>query len=58
MRVRVEHLDNAFGIGTRRPRLSWQLPSGAARQDSYEIEVDGTSYGVTVSPDNVLVSAD
>jgi alpha-L-rhamnosidase len=56
MRVRVEHLDTAFGIGLDRPRLSWQLPPGTQRQDAYELEVDGTSYGVVGSADSVLVA--
>lgn len=56
MRVRVEHLDDALGIGVRRPRLSWRLPAGTTRQDSYEIEVDGASYGVVDSEDTVLVA--
>ncbi|SDT78572.1 family 78 glycoside hydrolase catalytic domain [Actinoplanes derwentensis] len=35
--TRVEHLDHAFGIGERRPRLSWRLPPEAARQLAYQI---------------------
>lgn len=57
MRIRVEHLDHAaqaVGIGTRTPRLSWQLPSGTRAQDSYELEIDGTSYGVVSSAETVL----
>ena len=37
MRVRVEHLEQPLGIGDRRPRLSWQLPDGAAEQVAYEL---------------------
>lgn len=55
MRVRVEHLESPVGIGDREPRLSWLLPADAVAQDAYEIEVDGTSYGVVESDDNVLV---
>ena len=40
MHIRVEHLDNAFGIAERRPRLSWQLPAGATTQDAYELALD------------------
>ncbi|MBA2955284.1 family 78 glycoside hydrolase catalytic domain [Nocardioides sp. MAH-18] len=57
MRVRVEHLDTAFGIGARRPRLSWQLPPGAQTQDAYELALDdGTTTGRVDAPDNVLVA--
>jgi alpha-L-rhamnosidase len=55
MRVRVEHLDDPVGIAERRPRLSWQLPTGAVAQDGYELAVDGTSYGRTDSAETVLV---
>src|SRR6478609_1169850 len=56
MRVRVEHLDTAFGLGTPRPRLSWQLPPGTTGQDAYELALDdGTSTGRVESSDNVLV---
>src|SRR6478609_1486538 len=57
MRIRVEHLDNAFGIADRRPRLSWQLPAGATAQDAYELVLDdGTTTGRIDGADNVLVS--
>jgi alpha-L-rhamnosidase len=40
--LRVEHRGAAeLGLGTARPRLSWQLPHGAARQTACEIEVVG-----------------
>ncbi|XVU23556.1 family 78 glycoside hydrolase catalytic domain [Actinoplanes sp. CA-054009] len=54
MRVRVEHLDQPFGIGERRPRLSWQPP---ADQVAYELRLDdGTTTGRVESRDNVLVA--
>jgi len=37
--LRVEHRDG-LGIGERRPRLSWRLPTGTARQDAYELRLD------------------
>ncbi|MFF5079171.1 family 78 glycoside hydrolase catalytic domain [Actinoplanes sp. NPDC000266] len=53
MRVRVEHLDQPFGLGERRPRLSWQPP---ADQIAYELRLDdGTTTGRVESHDNVLV---
>ena len=38
--VRVEHLRDAFGIGTDRPRLSWivETRSSGWHQTGYEIE--------------------
>ena len=38
-RFRAEHRDG-LGIGEPSPRLSWQLPAGAARQTAYELRVD------------------
>ena len=56
MRVRVEHLDQAIGIGDRRPRLSWRLPADAGAQHAYAVELDdGTTTGRVESPENVLV---
>ncbi len=52
----VEHLgDDVLGLGDRRPRLSWQLPSGAARQEAYAIELDGRDLGRIQSDASVLV---
>ena len=56
MRVRVEHLEQPFGIGDRRPRLSWQLPEGSGQQLAYELRLDdGTTTGRVDSPQNLLV---
>ncbi|HEY5484332.1 MAG TPA: hypothetical protein VIK31_11085 [Propionibacteriaceae bacterium] len=49
VRLRAEHLDEALGIGTGLPRLSWQYtsdPNGFV-QEAVEIEVRRPS-GVTV----------
>ena len=41
LHVRVEHLRDAFGIGSDRPRLSWIVETGAQgwHQAAYEIEL-------------------
>jgi alpha-L-rhamnosidase len=55
-RLRVEHLGDAVGIGTTRPRLSWWLPEGARRQLAYRIRADnGWDTGRVESADSVLV---
>ena len=52
----VEHLgDDVLGLGERRPRLSWRLSSGAARQEAYAIELDGRDLGRVGSDASVLV---
>ncbi len=62
--VRFEHLDDAFGIGSRQPRLSWivtDAPDGW-QQSAYELEStapDGSPHeqsGRTESRDSVLVA--
>ncbi|MBM2621998.1 family 78 glycoside hydrolase catalytic domain [Actinoplanes sp. LDG1-06] len=56
MRVRVEHLDQPFGLDVRRPRLSWQLPPGASRQTAYELRLDdGTLTGPIPGDGTVLM---
>ena len=37
-RLRVEHLDDPFGIMVRAPRLSWWLPGLAREQQAYELQ--------------------
>jgi len=55
-RLRVEHLGDALGIGTTRPRFSWWLPDGTARQLGYRIRTDnGWDTGRVESSDSVLV---
>ena len=40
----MEHLGAAvLGLGNRLPRLSWQLPPGATKQEAYTVEIDGRS---------------
>ena len=39
--LRAEHLGQPFGIGERRPRLSWLLPAGAAGQSAYRLRASG-----------------
>jgi alpha-L-rhamnosidase len=38
--LRVEHLEEALGIRTTMPRLSWRLPDGAREQRAYRITAD------------------
>jgi alpha-L-rhamnosidase len=40
-RLRAEHLDQAFGLTVRTPRLSWRLPDGAHQQLGYQLRVSG-----------------
>jgi alpha-L-rhamnosidase len=54
--LRVEHLSGpVLGTGDRRPRLSWRLPPGAARQDAYALEIDGRVFDRIESDGSVLV---
>lgn len=41
LKVRVEHLRDAFGIGTDRPRLSWIVETNGQGwyQAGYEVEL-------------------
>jgi len=55
-RLRAEHLGDAVqGLGVRRPRLSWWLPSGSTRQLAYVIEIDGCDTGRVEDDACVLV---
>ncbi|MEU0479593.1 family 78 glycoside hydrolase catalytic domain [Streptosporangium sp. NPDC006013] len=54
-RLRVEHLDEAFGVTCRAPRLSWWLPAGAHTQHAYRVRTDGWDSGRIESAHNVLV---
>ncbi|MGY1846485.1 family 78 glycoside hydrolase catalytic domain [Blastococcus sp. SYSU DS1021] len=38
--LRVEHLDEALGLRSTAPRLSWRLPEGAREQRAYRITTD------------------
>ena len=54
--LRVEHLGDAvLGIGVARPRLSWCLPAGAARQLRYRLSIDGAEQPWVAGADSVLV---
>jgi alpha-L-rhamnosidase len=55
--LRVEHLDEALGIRTTAPRLSWRLPDGARLQEAYRITTDnGWDTGWVESDQSLLVS--
>jgi alpha-L-rhamnosidase len=54
--LRVEHLDEALGIRTTAPRLSWRLPDGAREQRAYRITSDnGWDTGWVDSDRSLLV---
>ncbi|HEU4702861.1 MAG TPA: family 78 glycoside hydrolase catalytic domain [Conexibacter sp.] len=53
--LRVEHLDEAFGIDERQPRLSWRLPAGAGEQVAYRVEAGEWDSGRVESGESVLV---
>jgi len=54
--LRVEHLgDGVLGLGGRRPRLSWSLPDGAARQLAYRVEVNRRALDRIETSQSVLV---
>jgi alpha-L-rhamnosidase len=57
--LRVEHLDDAFGIMVRAPRLSWWLPALAREQQAYEVQCrrghERRESGWVESGANVLV---
>ena len=54
--LRVEHLDQALGIRTTAPRLSWRLPDGAHEQRAYRITTDnGWDTGWVESGQSLLV---
>ena len=54
--LRVEHLTEPLGLGSRRPRLSWRLPAGTATQRAYRIRLEaGADSGWADSSDSVLV---
>jgi len=54
--LRVEHLDQALGIRTTAPRLSWRLPHGAREQLAYRLTADtGWDTGWVDSDRQLLV---
>ena len=57
--LRVEHLDEAIGIRTPAPRLSWRLPDGAREQLGYRLRGDnGWDTGWVDAERQLLVSYD
>ncbi|WP_285250795.1 alpha-L-rhamnosidase [Pseudarthrobacter sp. fls2-241-R2A-168] len=55
-RLRVEHLREAMGITTTRPRISWTLPDGATAQTGYQITAsNGWDTGRMESAQHLLV---
>ena len=54
--LRVEHLDEALGLRTTTPRLSWRLPTGAREQHAYRLSADtGWDTGWVHSDQSLLV---
>jgi alpha-L-rhamnosidase len=53
--LRAEHLDHPLGLGEPRPRLSWRLPAGSARQTAYELSDSAGATAVVASDACVLV---
>ncbi|MGY1625162.1 family 78 glycoside hydrolase catalytic domain [Geodermatophilus sp. SYSU D00965] len=54
--LRVEHLDEALGIRTTAPRLSWRLPDGARAQTAHRVTADnGWDSGWVDSEQSLLV---
>ena len=54
-RLRVEHLEEPLGIDVSSPRLSWQLPAPAMRQEAYQLEVGDWRSGWIESDESALV---
>lgn len=53
--LRVEHLDDAFGIDVQAPRLSWRLPEGARSQIAFQLRAGDWDSGRINSDQSVLV---
>ncbi|MGW0665265.1 family 78 glycoside hydrolase catalytic domain [Streptodolium elevatio] len=53
--LRVEHLEAPLGLHVRRPRLSWQLPSGSSRQFAYQLRTQEWESARVESDQSVLV---
>src|SRR6266513_1036207 len=53
--LRVEHFDDALGIDTMTPRLSWKLPPISSRQIAFQVRTPEWHTGRVDSPDSVLV---
>jgi alpha-L-rhamnosidase len=55
--IRFEHHEDALGVGTPEPRLSWRVRTDdpAWRQTAYEVELDGGPTAQVESAEQVLV---
>lgn len=55
--IRFEHRDEALGVGTSAPRLSWQVRTEdpAWQQTAYEVELDGAIAVRVEAAEQVLV---
>lgn len=47
--LRVEHRLDALGLTEPRPRLSWRLPAGCARQLAYRVRTSTRDFGMAAS---------
>lgn len=54
-RLRVEHLEEPWGIDVARPRLSWWLPLGAHEQRAYRLRTNEWDSGRVNSDQSLLV---
>ncbi|WP_105971058.1 family 78 glycoside hydrolase catalytic domain [Streptomyces geranii] len=56
--VRFEHREDALGVGTPEPRLSWQVRTEdpAWLQTAYEVELDGATVVRVESAEQILVA--
>jgi alpha-L-rhamnosidase len=54
--LRVEHLDEPFGIDVARPRLSWKLPPGTKVQEAYQVVAGTWDSGLVRARSSLLVS--
>lgn len=55
IRLRVEHLEEPFGIDVASPRLSWWLPRGAHEQQAYRLRTADWDSGRVESDRHQLV---
>lgn len=55
-RLRVEHLEEALGIGVRQPRLSWWLPEGAREQVACQLRTSAWDSGRIETQEHLLVT--
>lgn len=53
--LRVEHLDEPFGLTVQHPRLSWRLPGSAHHQLAFRVRANDWDSGEVRSNQSVLV---